>query len=449
MKQNEMSIEDVPINKFHQLLTLRSGGGWFMDGYILSIIGITMVPMSEALHLSSSAEGLVAASALIGMFFGGFLGGWLTDYLGRKKLYFVPPILFSVCSILQLWADSTSQFFWLRFLIGVGVGIEYPVAGSILVEFMPRKNRGPRLSALTILWFIGAAASYIIGTMIIDHEGTGAWRSILASSAVIGVLLFLVRLGTPESPRWLLKKGRIAEAQAVIKQVYGPSFSIKNMPEDEEKYEVSIMTLLRAGYGPRLLFVAAFWTLGIVPIFAVYAFAPQVLESLNLGGSWERYGSIVITLMFVVGCVLATWLINVMGRRSMIIHSFLWSAVALVGVGLCNGQSKWLILSFLGVYAVLIGGVQVLTIVYSHELFPTEIRPLASGIGASLSRLGAAAGTWLAPLSLSALGGTKTMYVAAVICLLGFGVSCWSAPETKALDLADAAALDCNRKKEA
>ena len=80
----DISIEDVPLSGFHQLLTVRSGGGWLLDGYVLSIIGVAMVQLSAALSLSSFWEGMVAASALIGIFFGGFLGGSLTGHLGRQ-----------------------------------------------------------------------------------------------------------------------------------------------------------------------------------------------------------------------------------------------------------------------------------------------------------------------------------------------------------------------------
>jgi len=201
VKSRPISIEDVPLNGFHQLLSVRSGGGWVMDGYVLSIIGVALVQLTDALHLDGFWQGMVAASALIGIFVGGFLGGWLTDQLGRKRLYFVPPIIFTVCSIAQFWVQSGEVAFLLRFMIGIAVGIEYPVAGSLLVEFMPRKHRGPRLAMLTILWFAGAALAYIVGNLILSSAAPDAWRYVLASPAVIGIALFIVRLGTPESPR--------------------------------------------------------------------------------------------------------------------------------------------------------------------------------------------------------------------------------------------------------
>jgi len=249
---NTVSVEDVPLNRFHRLLTIRSGGGSFVDGYVLSIIGIAMMKISPALGLTAFWEGLIAASALIGIFFGGFIGGALTDRLGRRMLYFVGPTLFVICSVAQYWVQSGEMLFALRFLNGVAVGIEYPVATAFLVEFLPKKNRGPCLATLTILWFAGAAAAYMIGEALLHFGGPDAWRLTLASTAVIGALLFLVRMGTPESPRWLMSKGRHAEAEAIIRRVYGPDFGLDNLPEQAESKNFSFSNLLHSGVWPGL-----------------------------------------------------------------------------------------------------------------------------------------------------------------------------------------------------
>ncbi|MFJ3483140.1 MFS transporter [Pseudomonas sp. NPDC090202] len=441
MTSPNTSIEDVPLNNFHRLLTLRSGGGSFVDGYVLSIIGIAMMQVTSALGLSEFWQGMIAASALMGVFFGGFVGGWLTDRLGRKKVYFIGPSLFILCSLAQLWVESAEGLFALRFIIGLAVGIEYPVATSLLVEFLPRKQRGPRLAALTILWFAGAAFAYVVGTEIMNNGGDDAWRYVLASASVIGVLLFLIRMGTPESARWLLSKGRDREAEQVIKHVYGPSYSLRDLPEQPDEKKMTFRDLLRSGYGKRLFFVSVFWSCSIIPVFAVYAFAPKVLQALNLKGEWASYGSMAITLLFVVGCVLATRLINIIGRRSMLIHSFLWSGLALLLLALNADGNPFSVLVLFGAYALFIGGAQVLQLVYPNELFPTEIRAFAVGIGTSLSRVGAAVGTYLVPLSLQGIGIGNTMYVAALVTFVGL-IAAWAmAPETRSLNLRDAAAL--------
>lgn len=435
------SIEDVPLNRFHKLLTVRSGGGSFVDGYVLSIIGVCMVQMTAALGLSSFWQGMIAASALIGIFFGGFFGGWLTDRFGRKRIFFVGPTLFIVCSLAQLWVESGEVLFLLRFVIGIAVGIEYPVATSLLVEFLPRKYRGPRLATLTILWFAGAATAYLSGDFILRHGSDDAWRLVLASAAIIGTALFLIRLGTPESPRWLLGKGRAAEAEGIIKQVYGAGFSLKNLPEQPEEKKLSVLSLLHSGYGKRMLFVTMFWSCSVIPVFAVYAFAPKVLAALNLKGDWASFGSVAITFLFVVGCVIATNLINTLGRRSMLINSFLLSGLALLGLATFHDASEILVLALFGAYALFIGGAQVLQLVYPNELFPTEIRACAVGIGTSLSRVGAAIGTWLVPLSLDSFGIGTTMYAAAIVTLIGLLFAVALAPETRSMNLQQAASL--------
>jgi putative MFS transporter len=408
---------------------------------VLSIIGIAMLQVTSALNLSEFWQGMIAASALMGVFFGGFIGGWLTDKLGRKTVYFIGPSLFIVCSLAQFWVESAEALFAFRFIIGLAVGIEYPVATSLLVEFLPKKQRGPRLAALTILWFAGAAFAYIVGNAILNVGGDDAWRYALASAAVIGLVLFMLRIGTPESARWLLSKGRERDAENVIKRVYGPHYSLRDLPEEPDEKKMTFGDLLHSGYGKRLFFVSVFWSCSIIPVFAVYAFAPKVLLALNLKGEWASYGSMAITLLFVVGCVLATRLINTIGRRSMLIHSFLWSGLSLLLLAVFSNGNELLVLFLFGAYAIFIGGAQVLQLVYPNELFPTEIRAFAVGIGTSLSRVGAAVGTYLVPVSLQTLGIGNTMYVAAVVTFIGLTAAWAMAPETRSLNLRDAAAL--------
>lgn len=441
-----VSVEDVPLNRFHKILTLRSGGGSFIDGYVLSIIGIAMTAVSPALGLTPFWEGMIAASALIGIFFGGFVGGALTDRFGRRLIYFVGPSIFILCSIAQYWVNSGEMLFLWRFLNGVAVGIEYPVATAFLVEFLPKKYRGPRLATLTILWFAGAATAYIVGEAILRAGGENAWRLALASTALIGAALFLLRLGTPESARWLISKRRHEQAQSIIKRVYGPEFGLDNLPKEQETRKLSFGHLLHSGYGKRMAFVTVFWTCSVIPVFAVYAFAPKVLQALHLSGGWASYGSVAITLLFVVGCIIATRLVNLVGRRRLLIQSFLWSGLALLLLGWAESGPSLLILVLFGAYALFIGGAQVLQLVYPNEIFPTGIRAGAVGVGTSMSRIGAAVGTYLVPVSLETLGIGHTMYIAAGITLFGLVVSFFMAPETNALDLNQAASLPEEKK---
>lgn len=442
MKNQVRSIEDLPWSRFHRLLTWRSAGGSFVDGYVLSLIGIALMPTSAALGFDSFWEGMIAASALMGIFIGGLSGGWLTNHFGRRAIYYVGPVLFTLASLAQYWVQDAQTLFILRLIIGIAVGIEYPVSTSMLVEFLPKKERGPKLGFFVIIWLVGAAAAYIIGELILRTGDQDAWRIVLASTAVFSVALLVLRIGTPESARWLISKGRHAEADKVIKSVYGNDFSLDNLPEEPRQLKVSYWSLISSGYGRRMLFVSIFWTCCIIPIFAVYAFAPKVLQALNIKDDWASIGSVTITALFVVGCMVATRVINTLGRRNLMLCSFFFSAAALLGLGVFHNSSPIVILTLFGAYAVFIGGAQVLTMVYPNELFPTEIRAQAMGFGTSISRIGAAAGTYIVPVALVDYGIANTMYAAAAINIIGFVASWIMAPETRSLTLQQAAALD-------
>ncbi|TLS47751.1 MFS transporter [Streptomyces montanus] len=434
-------LDDAPLSRFHKKLALYSSGGPFLDGYVLSIIGVAMVQITPQLKLSDSAQGLIGASALIGIFLGAFVGGWLTDRFGRQLLYTIDLIAIIVCSVAQFWATDPVWLFVLRLLIGMAVGADYPIATSLLAEFTPRRYRGPLLGGLVVMWFVGAAVAYIVGELLLA-VGDDGWRWMLASAALPATIIVLLRHGTPESPRWLANKGRTEEAGAVLKQVYGPDTTIADLPDEaEERENVDLKAIMRSGYGGRMLYISVFWTCSIIPLFAIYAFGPKILDALQLEGGLANIGEAMITVMFLIGCVIALLCVNRMGRRPLVIHSFIWSGLALLLLGIFPDAPSGVIMTLFALYAVIIGGTQILQWVYPNELFPTEVRGSAVGLASSASRIGAAVGTYLVPLALTGWGVGGTMLAAAAISLIGAVVSVLWAPETRGMALHEAAAL--------
>ena len=434
------TFDDAPLNRFHKRLAVYSAGGPFLDGYVLSIIGVALVQATPQLGLSPLWQGLIGASALVGIFFGGFLGGWLTDKFGRQMLYTLDLILIIVCSVAQFWVRTALVLFLLRMLIGVAVGADYPIASSLLTEFTPKRHRGPLVGGLIAMWFVGAAVAYVVGELLLS-VGPDGWRWMLVSAAFPATVFVLMRHGTPESPRWLAKKGRVDEAMAVLRQVYEEAVTLSHLESFGGEHPVGMKALFRSGYAARLLFITLFWTCSIVPLFAIYAFGPEILGALHLTGSMGNYGSAAITVLFLVGCLASLFFTNKLGRRLLLLHSFFWSGLALLMLGLFPNTSPYIILLLFCAYALFIGGTQVLQFIYPNELFPTEIRGTAVGLGSSLSRVGAAVGTYLVPVSIQALGIGTTMLIAAGITLAGFLACLPMAPETKDKSLEASAAL--------
>ena len=236
-------------------MTLYSAGGLFCDGYILSIIGVALAVLGPQLELTSVETGLIGASALIGLFFGGAIFGYVTDLVGRQAMYILDLLVFVVASVLQFFIGEGWQLFVLRFILGIAVGADYPIATSLMCEFTPRRHRGLLLGFLTGAWWLGAVVAYVVGYLMLGL-GEESWRWMLASSAVPAAIVLLLRLGTPESPRWLASKGRTEEAREVVRNVFGDNARLEDLERVPPK--TSYAAIFRGGYMKRTIFVSVF-----------------------------------------------------------------------------------------------------------------------------------------------------------------------------------------------
>ncbi|WP_030179969.1 MFS transporter [Streptomyces sp. NRRL S-813] len=440
------AIDEAPLSRFHRKLTWACAGGPFLDGYLLSIIGVALVGMSNELHLSTGDESLIGAAALVGIFVGGLFFGAVTDKLGREAMYTIDLAVLVGGSILSVFATETWQFVALRFLLGMAIGADYPIATSLLAEWVPNRHRGRLLGVLILAWYVGAAAAYVIGYTMAEIGGSGTWRWMLASGAVLSAVILLLRIGTPESPLWLVNKGRTADAQKSIQKALGRTIPIQQLvaaaSEEQSAEHSRFRDLFQGVYLRRTLFCGIFYMCQITPMFALYTFGPAILGSFGLGeGNSGNLGSALISVVFVLGCVPALRMVDRIGRRPVIVWSFALMVVPLAVLGGGSALPIAVVVTCFCAYALFSGGPTVLEWTYPNELFPTGIRATAGGVATSISRIGAAAGTYLLPISLDRLGIGTTMLIGAGITLMGWVVSFLWAEETRGRTLAETSAL--------
>ncbi|MFV2119146.1 MFS transporter [Streptomyces sp. Act-28] len=440
------AVDDAPLGKFHRKLTRACAGGPFLDGYLLSIIGVALIGMSDELNLSTGDESLIGAAALVGIFAGGLFFGPVTDKLGREAMYTIDLAVLVGGSVLSVFATETWQFVVLRFVLGVAIGADYPIATSLLAEWVPNKHRGRLLGVLILAWYVGAAAAYVVGYVMAEIAGNGSWRWMLASGAVLSALVLLMRIGTPESPLWLVSKGRTVDARKVIKKALDRTVPVEELmaaSAAEQSMEQSrFHDLFRGVYLRRTLFCGLFYMCQITPMFALYTFGPSILGSFGLGeGNESNLGAALISVVFVLGCVPALRLVDRAGRRPVIVWSFALMVVPLAVLGGGSALPIAVVIACFCAYALLSGGPTVLEWTYPNELFPTGIRATAGGVATSISRIGAAVGTYLLPISLDRLGIGATMLIGAGITAVGWLVSFAWAEETRGRTLSETSAV--------
>lgn len=412
-------LDDAPLTSFHKKLTVYSSGGPFIDGFAIAIIGFVWASMGTAFEVTAADKGLIAAAILVGIFVGGATFGWVTDKVGRHVMYIIDLLALAVFSVLCFFATEVWHIVLLRFLIGVAIGADYPIATSLLAEYLPSKYRGRMLGATFVVWAVGATVAPIVAIIAAHLAGDDAWRWMLASPAVFALITLFLRLGTPESPRWLVNQGRIEEADRSIKQVFGPEYGVEHLGEVEPEHKVTVAAVFRPPYLKRTLFVGIFWMCQVIPLLSIYSFSFDIIAQIGISG----YGAeVFIAALFVVGGVPGLFLVDKIGRKALLVYSFSGIAVVWGIVGIIPGLPLLLIFAAICIFAVLSGASNFLEIVYPNELFPTEVRATAVGIGTSVSRIGAAIAVYLMPLLLDQ-GLNYVLLAGAVISAVGLAVT--------------------------
>ena len=320
--QAQASLDDAPFSAFHRRIAIYSCGGPFCDGYILGIIAAALGPLSSEIGLTAGWQGMVGAAALVGMFVGGLVFGYLTDLLGRRVMYSADLLVLIVASAAQFWVHDRVSLLVLRFVLGLAVGADYPIASALLSEFAPKRQRGMLLAAMIGAWWLGYTISFIAGYAL-GNEGL-TWRWMLASSAIPAAIVSLLRWGTPESPRWLMSKGRTEEAHDLIERHIGSGYVLQEGASAKTAYRA----IFRGPYLGRTAFVCVFWSCQVIPTFAIYTFAPDLLRA--LGSPDPAFGAAILSLFFLAGVIPAVLLIDRIGRRPVLTVPFAVTGITLL-----------------------------------------------------------------------------------------------------------------------
>ncbi len=448
MPNKLVKVDDLPTSGFHKRIAFVAAGGPFCDGYLLGIIAVALPFLVKDLHLTASQSGLIGAAALLGMMVGGVLLGPATDKFGRQIMYLLNLAVFVLCSIAHLFVTDVTTLFLLRFIMGIAIGADYPIATALASEFLPRNLRGPILSSLVLFLWAGYIASLCVG-FFVSGIAADSWRYILASSAIPAALFLVLRLNVPESPRWLISAGKADEARKVVSDYLGPDVDFEQLLHTTPRRGVSagiglssIRDIFTRGYGRNVVFCSIFWMCQIAPSFAIKTFQPLLLSSF---GITQAIGaSLLITSFAVLGTALGMFTINKVGRRRLLITSYIASTAALFLLATPLSAMTTVVLLCFIFFTISEAAGSSLQFVYPNELFPTDIRATGMGLAVAASRIGAAAGTFVLPLSISFYGATYGLFIAAFISAVGLIVSYLMAPETTGMQLEPAMHLDGN-----
>lgn len=436
-QQSLTSFEDAPFLPLHRKIAAGAFLGQICDGYILGIVGIALSYAAKPLGLTSFWMGLIGAGSLLGILFGSLLMGSLADRIGRKFLFCVLMLVSVIVSLAQLLISEPLTLAAVRFLLGMAVGADYAVGIALLSEWTPRKKRGSILAWLLVTWTMGYVLAYCVGVGL-QSLGDVSWNWILASSAVLGFITMLVRLGSPESPNWLASKGRTREALEIIRQHLGEGYDLP--PTEGKKASTSWIRLFRKPLLYNTIVSGVFFACQVLPFFAISIFLPMVLTELKIENPYAT--GVLYNVFTMVGVLFGTWLISRISRRAFLLGTFYGGGGLLLILTVWQGMPPYIALAFVAAFALVLAISITLEFAYPPELFPTELRGSGVGLTIAISRIGAAGGTFLLPIIseqfgiAASLGGcVATLFLGGVICHM------W-APETSEKFMGDTPKVD-------
>lgn len=427
-------FDSAQVKRFQRKVTLLSAGGTFLDGFDLTIVAVGLPLIIEKWNIDRGMQSLVVSSAIIGSFIGAIWLGKLTDRFGRKAMYIIDLLAFVIFAAMTAFSQSVWQLIIFRFLLGVGIGADYPISATLVTEFSSKKDRGKHGTFLAAMWFMGAVAAYLVGLIFLPM-GNEAWRYMFGTGAIFALIVFFFRVSLPESPRWLQSQGRIEEAQAVMLKVTGQPVVLA--PQAERK--VGLGQLFSKRLARRTFFVCGFWFCYATAYYGIAMYTPTIIAPFTHGSHAATIiGSGAVALLGLIGALVGMRLVDSWGRRPLLITSFTGLTVALATLAL-NTTPSFAFLVTLFSCAVLFAnsGGGILNFVYPTELFPTDIRAGASGLATGVSRIGSILGVLVFPNFVKWWGGSAALWFFFAVALTGTLISVCLAPETKGKSLED------------
>lgn len=432
-------MDDAGISREHWKIMFISGMGFFTDAYDLFIIGVVMSLIQPIWHTGKVEESLVNSTALLASALGALLFGRVADMVGRKRIYGVEVLVLAAGAIACSFAPSIWWLIGFRFILGIGIGGDYPVSATIMSEYAGKASRG----MLVTLVFTMQAAGLILGPLLasallathMSHDLV--WRILVGFGAVPALAVYWSRRHLKESPRFLAasgmeedEKGNLGNAKHWDKSKHSVSFW-----DGFHRLATENKLLM------RLVGASAAWFLMDAAYYGNTVSSPLVLSAMNsdhtlLQKTLTQLG--IFALFAAPGYAFAAYFMDKLGRKTIQILGFGMMAVTFALLAFIPNLEKMAI-PFLVIYGLSFFftefGPNATTFVYPSEIFPVRVRTTGHGVAAAMGKLGGFFGVFVFPYLLHWKGLLGAESAAAIASLVGLIVTATMLPETKGKSL--------------
>ncbi|QKJ30579.1 sugar porter family MFS transporter [Mucilaginibacter mali] len=438
-KQNQISLG---------LITIVASLGGFLFGFDMAVVSGVLPFIEKQFSLGAGQEGWFVSAALVGCIIGVLFSGELSDRLGRRVPLLLSASLFLLSAIGCAYMPSLSLVIASRLIGGIGIGIASNVVPLYISEIAPANIRGRLVTYYQLALTFGILVAYLTNYGLENYAANAApgalfkdeiWRAMFGLG-VIPALLFLLGLFiVPESPRWLMQKGRKAEGLDIISRISGSTAADVSSEQTAAVHQGSYSELFAPGMRKALL-------IGILlPLFSQFSginsiiyYGTKILNSAGNSLSTALMSQVIFGVANMLFTLVAIWKVDSWGRRPLYLWGTAGAAITLIATGLCfhfGAPSAVLlvcVLAFLACFAFSIGP---LKFVVASEIFPNAIRGRAMAISIMTMWVADTIVGWLTPTLLTSLGNAGTFWFFAFFCIVAYIVVYKLLPETKGQSL--------------
>ena len=426
-------LDRLPFTREHGRLVVGSGLGWALDAMDVGLISFVMAALAVQWSLTTTELGWIGSIGFVGMALGASLGGLLADRVGRRQVFAATLLVYGVATGASALAGSVAMLMVLRFVVGLGLGAELPVASTLVSEFAPRSIRARMVVALEAFWALGWLLAALLAYLVIPASPDG-WRWALAVGIVPTLYAAVVRWRLPESVRFLESRGRVAEAEAAVRSfeqaggVAAPQQGVDSVQPVAQRPSGDGEGIWSARMRRRTIALWLVWFGINLSYYGAFIWIPSLLVKSGFSMVKSFEWTLIMTLAQVPGYAVAAWLVEVWGRRATLATFLFGSALAALAYGQAGTPGLVLaagcLLSFfnLGAWGALYA--------IGPEIYPTSIRGTGTGAAAAFGRIASIIAPLLVPFLVTRGGNALAFAVFSAAFALA-AVAAFALPEMR------------------
>ncbi|MEN3034256.1 MAG: MFS transporter [Aquificaceae bacterium] len=384
-------LDSLPWRSFHTKFVLALGITWVLDAFEVVIVSAVLKPMAKSLSLTPTQSSLMTSAFLFGAIAGSLIFGYLADRFGRKSVFIITLLLYSGGTFLTGLSWNFESAFLFRFLSGAGLGGEFAAIQSAIDEFIPARHRGKVDGTITALWNLGSTLASMSAFLLLKtlQEDT-AWRVAYLFGGVLAILIIYIRLYVPESPRWLISRGKLDKANKILESIEkGLDLKPEAKPRNVVIFEGNALDATRiilVKYRWRFLFSAAMSFTILTTYYGMITLLPVILSEVYGLSSFE----IPKVLLFgsvggLIGGLIVASLVDKVGRIPLGLIISALSAILSLGFILGFKLELWFF-----IYALVAFSFASVGYVVATEIYPSFLRAYAIGLLSVIGRISGA-----------------------------------------------------------